>query len=125
MVQSRITSMVSYAYDTIQRKNPASFFGMVYVLEGTSVALATQAANTLQSQLGLPSEAFTYLQSHGSIDEDHIVFLEKLLSRFEDPQDHADIVHSARRFFYLYAQIFRTLPDRHEAATRPDLRDVA
>ena len=74
--------MVSYAYDTIQRKNPASFFGMVYVLEGTSVALATQAANTLQSQLGLPSEAFTYLQSHGSIDEDHIVFLEKLLSRF-------------------------------------------
>mgnify|MGYP000158010558 CR=1 FL=1 len=27
--------MVSYAWDTIQRRNPAGFFGMVYVLEGT------------------------------------------------------------------------------------------
>lgn len=117
--------MVSYAYDTIQRKNPAGFFGMVYVLEGTSVALATRAANTLQSQLELPPEAFTYLQSHGSIDEDHIIFLEKLLARFDDPQDYADVIHSAQRFFYLYAQIFRTLPDKSEAAKRPDLRDVA
>jgi len=33
--------MVSYAYDVIQRRNPAGFFGMVLVLEGTSVALAT------------------------------------------------------------------------------------
>ncbi len=35
--------MVSYAYDTIQRGNPVGFFGMVLVLEGTSVALATRA----------------------------------------------------------------------------------
>ncbi|MCL0318012.1 iron-containing redox enzyme family protein, partial [Escherichia coli] len=41
--------LVSYAYDTIQRGNPVGFFGMVLVLEGTSVALATQAANALQT----------------------------------------------------------------------------
>ncbi|MBU4135892.1 MAG: iron-containing redox enzyme family protein, partial [Alphaproteobacteria bacterium] len=29
--------MVAYAYDTIQRVNPMAFFGMVYVLEGTSI----------------------------------------------------------------------------------------
>ena len=29
--------MVAYAYDTIQRINPMAFFGMVYVLEGTSI----------------------------------------------------------------------------------------
>ena len=37
--------MVAYAYDTVQRRNPVGFFGMVYVLEGTSVALALSAAD--------------------------------------------------------------------------------
>lgn len=117
--------MVSYAWDTIQRRNPAGFFGMVYVLEGTSVALATGAARALQKSLGLPAEAFRYLLSHGSIDQEHIEFLRDLLNRFTDPADQDAIMHAARRFFYLYAQIFRTLPDRESAAARPDLRAVA
>ena len=37
--------MVAYVYDRINRVHPASFFGMVHVLEGTSVKLATQAAH--------------------------------------------------------------------------------
>ena len=32
--------MVAFAYDTIARGNPLGFFGMVHVLEGTSVSLA-------------------------------------------------------------------------------------
>lgn len=117
--------MVSYAWDTVMRRNPAAFFGMVYVLEGTSVSLATRAANTLQETLGLPPEAFSYLSSHGSLDQEHVRFLESLLDRFDDPSDRADIVHAARRFFYLYAQIFRTLPDRHAATNRLQPRSVA
>ncbi len=123
---SRATElMVSYAWDTIQRRDPVGFFGMVYVLEGTSVALATRAANTLQTSLGLPEEAFSYLLSHGSIDMEHVQFLEGLMNRFEDPKDHATITHCARRFFFLYANIFRELPDRHAATRREDLRLVA
>ncbi|MDH4109738.1 MAG: iron-containing redox enzyme family protein [Gammaproteobacteria bacterium] len=111
--------MVSYAFDTIQRVNPAGFFGMVYVLEGTSVALATQAANRIRIALDLPDEAFSYLLSHGDIDQEHIRFLEKLLERL-GPADRGIVLHCARRFFYLYAQIFRTLP---QAST--ELRQVA
>jgi pyrroloquinoline quinone (PQQ) biosynthesis protein C len=123
---SRATEfMVSYAWDTIQRGNPVGFFGMVYVLEGTSVALATQAANTLQQSLGLPKEAFSYLLSHGSIDLKHVQFLERLMNRFDDPTERATVTHCAKRFFYLYANIFRELPDRHSAGQRSDLRQVA
>ena len=43
--------MVAYAYDTIQRNNPAGFFGMVFVLEGTSIALATRAAEITRDAL--------------------------------------------------------------------------
>lgn len=117
--------MVSYAWDTIQRNNPLGFFGMVYVLEGTSVAIATRAARTLQIALDLPEAAFSYLLSHGSIDQQHVEFLEELLNRFEDTADREAITHCARRFFYLYAQIFRTLPDREAAMVRPDLKEVA
>lgn len=102
--------MVSYAWDTIQRRNPVGFFGMVYVLEGTSVAIATMAANKIQASLGLPDRAFTYLLSHGDIDQDHVKFLESLIDRIEDPCDRRDVIHCTRRFFYLYGQIFRTLP---------------
>ena len=61
--------MVAYVYDRIARHNPASFFGMVNVLEGTSIALATQAAGVLQDKLDLPAKAFSYLTSHGSPDQ--------------------------------------------------------
>ena len=41
-------AMVAYAYDTVMRRNPLGFFGMVHVLEGTSVALALNAADRIQ-----------------------------------------------------------------------------
>ncbi len=41
-------AMVAYAYDTVMRRNPIGFFGMVHVLEGTSVSLALQAADRIQ-----------------------------------------------------------------------------
>ena len=61
--------MVAYAYDVLNRGNPAGFFGMVFVLEGTSVALALTAADRIQQALGLPDRAFSYLRSHGTLDQ--------------------------------------------------------
>ena len=101
--------MVSYAYDTIHRGNPVGFFGMVLVLEGTSVALATRAANTLQTSLDLPRNAFSYLLSHGDLDIEHVGFFKGLMDRLEDEDDRAAVIHAARRFYVLYGDIFRTL----------------
>ena len=109
--------MVAYAYDTVMRRNPMAFFGMVFVLEGTSIALATQAAEILQQRLKLPNQAFTYLRSHGSLDREHMVFFENLMNTVEDPHDRDDIVHAARRFFVLYGDIFRSI-DTAAAAPR-------
>ena len=52
-------------------------------------------------------------------------FLESLLNRFEDPADQATIIHCAKRFYYLYANLFRELPDKLSATQREDLRQVA
>ena len=99
--------MVAYAYDAIARGNPLSFFGMVNVLEGTSIALATGAARAIQASLGLPNKAFSYLLSHGDLDIGHVDFFRGLMNRIECDTDKAAIVHSARVFYRLYGDIFR------------------
>ena len=102
--------MVSYVYDQINRCNPVSFFGMVNVLEGTSIALATQAAGIIKGELGLPPQAFSYLTSHGSLDIEHIAFYEKLMNRLDEPADKAAVVHTAKVVYRLYGDMFRSLP---------------
>jgi hypothetical protein len=108
--------MVAYAYDTIARRNPLGFLGMVHVLEGTSVSLALLAAERIQKALALPDTAFSYLRSHGVLDREHTAHFEDLMGRIEDPRDQADIVHAARAFFRLYGDVFRSLPLPGESA---------
>lgn len=109
--------MVAYAYDTIARRNPLGFFGMVHVLEGTSVSLALMAAEQIQKPLGLPDSAFSYLRSHGTLDQEHTAHFELLMDQIERPEDQADIIHAARAFFRLYGDVFRSLPLPQTAPT--------
>jgi len=102
--------MVAYAWDTVQRGNPVGFFGMVLVLEGTSVNLATGAADRIQAALGLPDTAFTYLRSHGSLDVSHMDHYRGLMDRLDDVDDQAAVIHRANMFYRLYGDLFRTLP---------------
>lgn len=112
--QARLATelMVAYAYDMIHRINPIGFFGMVLVLEGTSVALASQASGAIQSRLSLPNKAFSYLTSHGALDVGHTEFYEKLVNKIENVNDQALLIHSANNFYTLYGNIFRDLGDR-------------
>lgn len=107
--------MIAYAYDTIARGNPVGFFGMVLVLEGTSVALATRAAETIEHTLGLPRNAFSYLRSHGDLDIEHTGFYERLMNRLDDEDDRRAVIHAAKRFYKLYGDVFRTLRDDRDA----------
>ena len=105
--------MVSYVHDRIARHNPVSFFGMVNVLEGTSIALATRAAAIIQERLGLPARAFSYLTSHGSLDIEHMRTFEGLMARLDDEGDRQAVVHTARVVYRLYGDMFRTIPAAH------------
>ena len=102
--------MVAVAFDSIQRLNPVGFFGMVLVLEGTSIALATQAASKIQEKLNLPDTAFSYLTSHGSLDISHMQTFESLMNQLEEPDDKQAVIHTARLMYGLYGQIFKNLP---------------
>jgi pyrroloquinoline quinone (PQQ) biosynthesis protein C len=107
--------MVGYAYDTVMRRNPIGFFGMVYVLEGTSVSLASNAANVLQDALDLPPNAFTYLSSHGALDVEHIGDFEHLVNRLETPGDREAVMNNAKTFFRLYGNVLGGIANQEHA----------
>lgn len=113
-------SMVAYAYDMIARRNPVGFFGMVHVLEGTSAALALRAADAISASLQLPARAFTYLRSHGQLDQEHTQHLAGILDRLEDGGDREAVVQCARAMYWLYGNVFRSL-----APARPDTSSMA
>ncbi|MEO8308605.1 MAG: AMP-binding protein [Pseudomonadota bacterium] len=111
-------AMVRRAYECVEHGNPAGLFGMVYVLEGTSVAMATRGANAIAAGLGLPPEAFTYLTSHGELDQDHIRFFADLMDDIEDSADQQAIILVAHDMFVLFAGVFASVDmgEQHAAA---------
>lgn len=102
-------AMVAHAYETIRGGYPVAFFGMVYVLESVSVALASQGAGAVAEKLGLPPQAFTYLTSHGALDQDHLVFFANLVDGLQADEDRVAIVQMAREMFALFGGMFAGL----------------
>jgi pyrroloquinoline quinone (PQQ) biosynthesis protein C len=97
----------------------------VHVLEGTSVALALRAAERLQSALGLPNRAFTYLRSHGTLDQQHVHHLAGILNRLDCDEDRDAVVRCAQAIYWLYGNMFRRLDLQQTPAATPAARRTA
>ncbi len=108
-VGSAIELMVSYLYHQIDRGNPIAFFGMVWVLEGTSVGVGGQVAKLVKQTLNLPDSAMSYLTSHSELDQEHIQLFEGLMNQISDEQDQVAIIDSANMVYQLYGQMLKDL----------------
>jgi long-subunit acyl-CoA synthetase (AMP-forming)/pyrroloquinoline quinone (PQQ) biosynthesis protein C len=102
-------AMVEHAYASIENGNPVSFFGMVYVLESVSVALAQRGASAVAANLGLPPEAFSYLTSHGALDQDHMAFFARLVNAMPHTEDRTAITRMAKEMFALFGGVFASI----------------
>lgn len=118
-------AMVAYAHDVVMRRNPVGFFGMVHVLEGASASLALCAADAIQRSLALPSEAMTYLRSHGHLDQRHVGDFAAIVDRLDRNVDMPAIVSCARVVYWLYGNIFRGLDEGQSNAVNEPLRRSA
>ncbi len=91
-------------------KHTCPLLGMVHVLEGMSVQLATQAAGAIAANLAVSSEAgFSYLRSHGDLDKGHVKMFENLVNGIQEPAHHACIVDMADIIYRLFGEVFRAL----------------
>ncbi len=108
-VCSAIELMVAYLYHQIDRGHPLALFGMVWVLEGTSVGIGGQVAQQVKQTLNLQDDALTYLTSHSELDQEHIQFFARLMDQITDPDEQQVIIRSANMVFQLYGQMLQTL----------------
>lgn len=105
--------MVAYAYYAIDHISPYALLGMVHVLEGMSAALATSAAARLKNALGLSGDAgFSYLSSHGSLDQEHVGFFRDLVNGIEDEAAQRAIIDTANVIYRLYSDMFSEIDGR-------------
>jgi pyrroloquinoline quinone (PQQ) biosynthesis protein C len=102
--------MVGYAYYAIEHVSPYAMLGSVHVLEGLSVAFADRLADVVKASLGIGEDVgFSYLRSHGSLDQEHVAFFRTLVDGFDQPQTQRIIIEHSKIFYRLYGGIFRDL----------------
>ncbi len=102
--------MVGYAFYAIDRISPYALLGMVHVLEGVSATIATQAAQSIRAGIGdIGGGGFSYLESHGSLDQDHVQFFADLLNGIDSPETLETIIDAARIMYRLFGDVFRDL----------------
>lgn len=100
---------IAYIYDYIKRKNPIGLFGMVYMLESTSIAIADKGADALKTKLQLPKKAFSYLYSHGKLDHEHLRIFQNVLEKITNMEDQQAIIEVAQNCFILFGNILNSI----------------
>ena len=110
-------AMIGYSYYAIEHISPYAMLGSVHVLEGMSVLLADKLADRLSQSWGQQGAGgFSYLRSHGSLDQSHVAFFRDLINGFTDPVVRRLIVDNSKIFHHLYGGIFQEIDAREGLA---------
>jgi Iron-containing redox enzyme len=114
-----VEAMVAYCYYAIQWISPYAILGMVHVLEGLSVQVAHQLAGAVQKSLKVDGKAgFSYLNSHGGLDVEHVELFKGLINGFEDRQIQDQVIDATRVIYRLYGAIFEDMGTRYAERSR-------
>ena len=102
-----VQSMIAYMKFTIDNIGPYALLGMVYVLEGTSVNIATAVAKKIADNLKINTKkGFSYLLSHGELDISHVDFFINLVNQIKDKQIQDQIIETAKMIYFLWGSMF-------------------
>jgi len=114
-----VQSMITYMKNTIDEVSPYALLGMVHVLEGTSVNMATEAAEAIAKKLNIETKkGFSYLLSHGKLDISHVDFFISLVNKIEDPSTQDQIIKTAKMIYYLWGNMFDEIQTKFDQNIR-------
>ncbi len=112
-------ALLAFNYHGIVSEHPACVLGMVYVLEILSSLYGGKVAQALSNSMGRPlSSGFSFLDSHASLDDDHMAQLRKLLQHDECADAHQCIINSVDVNFHLFAGLMAYSELRRSSAAR-------
>ncbi|MEO0316371.1 MAG: hypothetical protein RL404_48 [Pseudomonadota bacterium] len=111
-------AIIAFNYHGIRAEHPGCVLGMIYVLEILSSLYAGKVALAVSRTLGLAmSSGFSFLDSHATLDEDHMASLRKLLQLEECAESQSCILNSIGMNFYLFKELLEYGVGTHSGAT--------
>lgn len=114
-----VQSMIAFNYHTVERIHPCGVIGMLYTLEVVSSVYGGRVASAISRSTGISGpRGFTFLDSHGSMDQDHLAKLTELVKTIKDPSAQQAIVNATRVNFWLFGQLFMQPAFNQPAAAR-------
>ena len=103
-------TLVGYNYWAADRRHPCSALGMLYTLEviasvyGGPFAAAIKEALLLEGERGI-----SFINSHATMDAEHMAELRKILNTLDDPAACDAVVESALINFHHFNRIIETV----------------
>ena len=106
-----VQAMLAYNYFAIDRIDPHCVIGMIYVLELTSAGYGARVAQSVSQAIDFPiGRGFTFLDSHATLDDDHLATLNGLVQSLDASEAVNRVVESVDMNFYLLRQLISELP---------------
>jgi pyrroloquinoline quinone (PQQ) biosynthesis protein C len=103
-----VQAMLAYNYYASERIHPCSVLGMLYVLEIISSVYGGQVATSIAQGLNMPlPDGFSFLESHASMDLDHMANLRELLQTIDDDEVQKIIINAIQMNFYLFIEFLK------------------
>lgn len=102
---SSVRAMIAYNYYAPERVHPVCVLGMLYVLEIISSVYGGQVASSIAAGIDKPlPDGFTFLESHASLDLDHMAKLQQLLQGLDDRVARKHVIDAIHMNYYLFSQ---------------------
>ena len=100
-------SLIAFNYHTVERVHPCSVIGMLYTLEVVSSVYGARIASAISRSTGIAGpRGFSFLDSHASMDKDHVAKLTELVKTINDPSAQQAVINTTRINFWMFGQLF-------------------
>ena len=95
-----------YNYWAADRRHPCSALGMLYALEVIASVYGGPFASAIREALLLDGDrGVSFIDSHSSMDAQHMAELRVMLNQIKDPAAHAAIIESVQVNFHHFTRI--------------------
>jgi pyrroloquinoline quinone (PQQ) biosynthesis protein C len=103
-------TLVGYNYWAADRRDPCSALGMLYTLEVIASVYGGPFAAAIKDALLLEGErGISFINSHATMDAEHMAELRKILNTLEDEAAQAAVVESALINFHHFTRIIEAV----------------
>jgi pyrroloquinoline quinone (PQQ) biosynthesis protein C len=105
-MRTPVEAFIGYNYAVADRHHPVAVLGMLYTLEVIASVYAGRVAQSARDKIGAKGpEGFTFLESHSTMDADHLAQLKDVIKTIERPDVQNAVVRATITNFWLFARI--------------------